>query len=105
MFKAYPHCIFYQVQCIWFYVEVFDPFEDEFYMGDKYGSIWILYAAFHFDEYHLLKMVFFLSLCISGFLIKNQVAIGVWTNVWVFGSISLSGFCASTMLSLFYFAI
>jgi len=32
-FKAIPCSLFYQVQRIWFYVEVFDPFGVEFYAG------------------------------------------------------------------------
>ena len=31
--KTIPHFLFYQVQCIWFYVEVFDPFGLEFCAG------------------------------------------------------------------------
>ena len=49
--KLFPHFLFYQVQCIWFYVEVFGPVGLEFVQGDKYKSIWILlHAAAHFDQ-------------------------------------------------------
>jgi hypothetical protein len=32
-FKAIPYFLLYQVHCIWFYVEVFDPFVLEFCAG------------------------------------------------------------------------
>lgn len=33
LFEAVPHFLFYQVQCVWFYAKVFDPFEPDFYAG------------------------------------------------------------------------
>ena len=57
-FKAILYFLFYQVQCIWFYVEVFDLFGVEFVLGDEYKSTCILlHAAIQFDQHYLMKML------------------------------------------------
>ena len=58
-FKVISYFLFCQVQCIWFYVEVFDPLELSFVQDKKYGSVWILlHVPVQFDQHHLLKMCF-----------------------------------------------
>jgi hypothetical protein len=91
--QSYCPLLFYQVQCIWFYVEVFDPFGVEFVQGDRFGSICILlYADIQYEQHHLLKILsFFPGYILSNFFIKNQVSIGVWIYVWVFSSVPLIG--------------
>lgn len=68
-FKVISYFLFCQVQCIWCYVEVFDPLELSFVQDKKYGSVWILlHIPVQFDQHHLLKMCFH---C-------------VWSYVWMF---------------------
>jgi hypothetical protein len=56
-----PYFLFYQVQCIQFYVEVFGPFGVG-KSGKNYGSIWILLTAFiQFDQHYLFKVLSFLQ--------------------------------------------
>ena len=54
--------------------------ELSFVQGSKYGSVCIL---LHADIQFVEDAVFF-PVCISGFLIKNQLSIGMWIYIWVF---------------------
>ena len=67
VFKAISHFLFYQVQHIWFYVEVFDPFGVEFLAEmHNYGSIYILlHADIESEQHQLLKMLFGILVGIS----------------------------------------
>jgi hypothetical protein len=55
-----------------------------FVQGDKYGPICIHpHVDIHLDQSHLLK-TFFPSLYGFGFIVKNQVSIGMWAYFIVF---------------------
>ena len=78
IFKAFPHFLLYKFQCLWFYVEFFDPLRLELCTGDKNGSIHILlHANCQLSQHHRLKMLPFFPL--DGFrsFAKDQVTIGV----------------------------
>jgi hypothetical protein len=75
-FKVTLNFLFYQVQCIWFYVEVFDLLGLEFFEGNKYEFMSILqYAMIQFDQHLFLVYI-------SGFFTKNKVFMCVWVYVW-----------------------
>jgi hypothetical protein len=60
VFKDILHFLFCQVQCIWLYVEVFNPFGLKFVKDDRYGSICILFHAdIQLEEFHFLKILSF----------------------------------------------
>ena len=69
-----------------FHIELFKSFGLEFVQGNKYRTTGILlHADMQFDQDQLLKMLgFFFPVCISVFIIKNQVSIYIWTYFWVF---------------------
>jgi hypothetical protein len=47
--------------------------------SDKHGSICILvHVDIQLDQHHLLNMFFFFPLYGFGFLVKNQVSVGIW---------------------------
>lgn len=80
--KEITHSLFFQVQGIWFYFELFGPVGGEFCACDKHGTIWILLHAFtQSDQCHLLKMLYAFLASLS----KNRVSVGVWIyefSVW-----------------------
>ena len=90
----FPHFLFCQVQCIWFYVEVFDPCELEFCAG---WWVWICYIILHtalqFDKHHLLKMLFFIQFAFLGSLsnsgVQSFVNLCLGFQVWFYWSINL----------------
>lgn len=108
--KKIIHFLFYQIQCISPCVEVSDTFGVELWSE---GYIWVYLhssvcnhpvwpAPFGEDT------VFFQ--CISGFFIKNQVSIAVWTYVRVYNLILLitvSGLESKQwfLLLLFYYSV
>lgn len=85
--KAIPHILFFQVQCFWFHVEIFDLSGVEFSAGRQ---LWIHLHSSTFRRpvwpaLFVKDAVFFFSR-IYFWLIKNQVFIGAWIYVWVFNS-------------------
>ena len=62
--------LFYQVQYIWLYGEVFDPHGLQFCSGFTNGSICILlHADIQLEQHQLLEMVSFFPI---GFFIKKK---------------------------------
>jgi hypothetical protein len=51
----------------------------------------------HLDQYHLLKMLFF-PMYGFGFLVKDQVSIGMWISFWVFYFIPLMDLSVSVSM-------
>jgi hypothetical protein len=47
VFLAIPGLFFYEAQCIWFYVEVFDSLFLSIMQGDKYGSFAFFYMLIY----------------------------------------------------------
>ena len=88
-FKAISHFLFYQVQCIWFYVDIFDTLE-----GCAKQQIQIYLHSTTCRHQNKLtpfvKDAFFFLLHIIDFFIKNQESTGVWIYVWVFDLIPLT---------------
>ena len=89
VFKCTSHFLFYEVQCGWLYVEVFDPFRLEFC---AWQEIWIYFLFFSMliSSYsrNIVEYVFF-TFYIFCFFVKNQVFVGVWIDIWVFYSVPL----------------
>lgn len=54
MFKAIPYFLFYQVKCVWFYVEIF------YLLGLEFCDLFFihLHAYIQFYQHYLLKMFF-----------------------------------------------
>ena len=72
--KCTSHFLFYDVQCCWFYVEVFDPFELEFVYGGRYGSIFIiLHVNIQLYQHHFLNTLSFFNFVFLLFLEKSGV--------------------------------
>lgn len=90
MFKAIPHFLFYQIQFIWFYVEVFDPFGLDF-CSRGYGWIYFYSSTFRHPVWpaSFVEDTVFFQVCVCSFFIKNQLSLGVWIYVWVFNLIPL----------------
>jgi hypothetical protein len=61
IFEGFPQFLFYKFQCLWFYVEFFDPLRLQLCTRNKNGSICIiLHDNCHLFQHHLLKMLSFL---------------------------------------------
>jgi hypothetical protein len=70
--------LFYQIPCIWFYVEFLDPLGLELYPRRENESICILLNIdCKLDQYHLLKILSFFPLYDFDFFVNEQGTIGV----------------------------
>lgn len=89
--QDYSLLLFYQIQCVWLYVEVLDPFVIEF------CAQWSIYIFTHSSTSSypvwiapfVKHAVFFSPEHISGFFGKNQVPANIWIYVLVFTLIPL----------------
>ena len=79
MFKFNSHFLFYNVQCIWLYVEVFEPFG--LGMVINMGLFSFFYMLISSMAAPFVKYAVFFPFDIFCFFVKNQVLEGLETCV------------------------
>lgn len=101
-FKDIPHFLFHQVQCIWFYIQIFDHLELSLCRIISIALFGLLYMKMTSLTRTIFWRCCLFPLCISDFFMKNQVFIGVVLCMGLqFDSIDQCVcFCANAMLFL-----